>query len=172
MSAIEQLVNASQQQHQRYFELYGTDPAGGEGLRAQSTSIRGLAHTLADTRQEVIASNFSTEVIPRFAEATQADLARLNHTATVIDAAARTADESSRLNIEGARTVAGHAQSELARASSVPDPDSPAGQATILAIVTHYQTRSVETVETSARAQQAVGQQAVAAATPTVISTA
>ncbi|MCH9731974.1 MAG: hypothetical protein K0U84_20250 [Actinomycetia bacterium] len=62
MSAIEALVEESQQQHRRYHELFGTSPVLGDGLREVARHSRAVARNERDVRDGVIALNFSTEV--------------------------------------------------------------------------------------------------------------
>ena len=42
MAAIQQLIDDSQQQHQRYYRLYGAHPASGDGFRELADSTRRL----------------------------------------------------------------------------------------------------------------------------------
>jgi hypothetical protein len=72
-SPIEQLVIASQEQHRRYYELFGTNPVRGDGLRDLATYSRGVGKQARDIRDGVTALNFSTEVAGRFAESTRSD---------------------------------------------------------------------------------------------------
>jgi len=63
MSAIDALVQESQEQHRRYYELFGHSPASGDGLRDLGVQSKACAEQARDIRQEVLASNFSTEVL-------------------------------------------------------------------------------------------------------------
>lgn len=74
--------------------------------------------------------------------------------------AADVTDASADLNINGANAVAGNAEAEAREIAAVPDPQSPAGQAAILAIIQRYQSQSAGTVESSAATEQANGGQA------------
>jgi len=73
MSPIEVLAMESQEQHRRYYELYGTNPVLGDGLRELATYSRQLGRQAADIRDEVVALDFSTQVIGPFAAATRFD---------------------------------------------------------------------------------------------------
>lgn len=69
-------------------------------------------------------------------------------------------DASAQVNVTGANTVADLAAQEAAEIAAVPDPQSPAGQAQILAIIEKYQRLSAGTVDGSAAAEQANGSKA------------
>jgi cell division septation protein DedD len=70
------------------------------------------------------------------------------------------ADNSADTNVHGANDVAGNANAEAQEIAAVPDPTSPQGMATILAIIEKYQSKSTATVEGSAASEQANGAQA------------
>ena len=100
-----------------------------------------------------------------FARTTGLDHVPLDNTAAAADAAGAATDTSAQTNVNGANDVAAHSQAEAAEIAAVPDPQSPAGQAAILAIIERYQGQSAGTVQTSATAEQAAGQQAASAGT-------
>lgn len=164
-SPIEQLVMASQEQHRRYYELYGQQPVTGDGLRQVAAHARAVGQQTHDTRGRVMALNFSSSVMGPFARTTGLDHVPLDNTAAAADAAGAAADTSAQTNVNGANDVAAHSQAEAAEIAAVPDPQSPAGQAAILAIIERYQGQSAGTVQTSATAEQAAGQQAASAGT-------
>jgi len=62
MSAIDALIMESQEQHRRYYELFGTNPVRGDGLRELAAYSREVAQQACDIRQGVLALNFSTAV--------------------------------------------------------------------------------------------------------------
>lgn len=66
-------------------------------------------------------------------------------------------DHSSVVNVDGANTVAANAEAEAREIAAVPDPQSPAGQAAILAIIQKYQAMNAGAVEGAATDQQANG---------------
>jgi len=72
-SPIEQLVIASQEQHRRYYELFGTNPVRGDGLRELAAYSRQVGQQARDIRDDVLALDFSTEVSGPFAESTSSD---------------------------------------------------------------------------------------------------
>lgn len=61
-SPIEALIQQSQDQHQRYLELFGTNPVRGDGLREVADQCRAVAEQARDLRQQVIDLHFSTAV--------------------------------------------------------------------------------------------------------------
>ena len=63
MSAIDALIEESQEQHRRYYELFGHSPVRGDGLREVAALSRQCAEQARGIRQEVLASNFSTAVL-------------------------------------------------------------------------------------------------------------
>lgn len=63
MSPIEALAMESQEQHRRYHELYGQNPVGGDGLREIANLSRAVAAEVRELRQDVIALDFSTQVL-------------------------------------------------------------------------------------------------------------
>lgn len=69
-------------------------------------------------------------------------------------------DASADVNVTGANNVAGNSSAEAAEIAAVPDPQSPAGQAAILAIIEKYQAKSAGTVQSSATTEQAHGSHA------------
>lgn len=76
------------------------------------------------------------------------------------DAGADATDASADVNVAGSNNVANNAAAEAAEIAAVPDPQSPAGQAAILAIIEKYQGKSAGTVQTSAATEQAHGSHA------------
>ncbi|ORX14139.1 hypothetical protein [Mycobacterium xenopi] len=62
MSPIDALILQSQEQHRRYYELFGTNPVRGDGLRELAAYSREVANQARDIRQQVIALHFSTAV--------------------------------------------------------------------------------------------------------------
>ena len=61
-SPLDALIEQSQDQHRRYCELFGANPARGDGLREVRDNCRTLAEQARDLRQQVLDLNFSTEV--------------------------------------------------------------------------------------------------------------
>ena len=76
------------------------------------------------------------------------------------DISADATDNSAEVNVNGANDVANNAAAEAQEIAAVPDPQSPAGQAAIMAIIEKYQAKSGGTVEGSAATEQANGTQA------------
>lgn len=76
------------------------------------------------------------------------------------DASADATDASATVNVDGANAVMSLAEQEAAEIAAVPDPQSPAGQAQILAIIEKYQRLSAGTVDESAAAEQSNGTKA------------
>lgn len=62
MSAIDALVAASQEQHRRYYELFGANPVRGDGLRELAAFSYNLGQQVRDIREHVLALHFSTAV--------------------------------------------------------------------------------------------------------------
>lgn len=167
MPAIQKLINDSQQQHQRYFELYGAQPANGDGFRELADSTRQLVEQIIDTRGDVQALKFSTAVEGLFDAATADDHRPVITSLHVSQAAATATDTSAQVNRDGALAVLESWQGEINKIQAIPDPDSPEGQAAILNIIADHQTRSAGTVADSAAAQRAAGAQAAASADAT-----
>lgn len=69
-------------------------------------------------------------------------------------------DSSAQINVTGANGIASLAEQERAEIAAVPDPQSPAGQAQILAIIEKYQRLAAGTVDESAASEQANGAKA------------
>ena len=147
-------------QHQRYLELYGASPATGEAFEDLSTHARQLSHDVVDARGQVVALQFSAAVEASYGSATAQDHQPLNAAAEATRAAARAADTSAEINRRGVADISGNAREELAQIEAVPDPDSPEGQAAILAIIGQHQAKASQTVTDSATAELAAGQQA------------
>ncbi|WP_293003256.1 hypothetical protein [Mycobacterium sp.] len=160
MSAIDQLIDESQQQHQRYYDLYGSSPASGDGFRDIVGSARQLAGHIRDTRSDVQALQFSTAVETPYAAATAHDHRPITATAHTAQVCADVADTSAAINRRGARDISSNSRAEARKIDAVPDPDSPEGQAAILSIIAHHQTQSAHTVADSGAAQQAAAQRA------------
>lgn len=163
VSAIEQLVLASQEQHRRYLELFATNPVSGDGLRDLASHIRTVSQIAQGIRREVIGLDFSTEVIAPYTAATEPDHLPLDKAAAVFEVAASVADTSTQINVDGARAIASNAQSETSQVSAVADPESPAGTAAIVAIIERHQAEAAAIVQKSSLGEQIAGQRAVAA---------
>jgi hypothetical protein len=63
MSAINEMVLESQEQHRRYFELYGKVPTSGDGLRDAANDARMASQQTKELRDDVVRLNFSTCLI-------------------------------------------------------------------------------------------------------------
>lgn len=63
MSPIDALINWSREQHQRYYELFGTNPVRGDGLRELAAYSHELSQQTREIRERVIALDFSTAVL-------------------------------------------------------------------------------------------------------------
>ncbi|OCB20049.1 hypothetical protein [Mycobacterium intracellulare] len=162
MASLDAFVAASQEQHRRYFEMFGVNPEGGDGLRALSWAIHAsTVPRVQDIRHEVIGLGFSTAVLRSYIAATSADHIPLERAATMLDAGAEAGDTSRRINIDGAAKILANSRMEAAEVAAVPDPDSPAGQAAIVGIVSKYQASSAAVMEESAAAEQAAGRKAM-----------
>jgi len=166
LAAIDQVIDDSQQQHQRYLDLYGVNPANGQGFRDLVDSANQLVEQITDTREDVQALRFSTEVEGRYGQATASDHQPVAATAHVAQIAAHTTDTSAQINREGLAAILANASAELNQISVVPDRDSPEGQAAILNIIAEHQAQSAQTVTSSAAAQQAAAAQAAASGGP------
>lgn len=164
-SGIEQLVMASQQQHQRYLDLFATSPINGDSLRELSNHLRTVSQSAKDTRSEVIGLDFSTAVTAPYAAATDPDHVPLDKMADTLDVAAQVADTSTQINLDGARSIEAIAKSEADQVSAIADPDSPAGVASILGIIERHQAESMTTVQNSTLSEQMAGQRALIAGT-------
>lgn len=95
-----------------------------------------------------------------YGQATRNDHKPLDAFGTSANAGADATDASADVNVTGANNVAGNSSAEAKEIASVPDPQSPAGQAAILAIIEKYQAKSAGTVESSANTEQAHGSHA------------
>ncbi|MBI2699706.1 MULTISPECIES: hypothetical protein [Mycobacterium] len=62
MSAIDALVAASQEQHRRYYELFGANPVRGDGLRELAAFSHDVGQQARDIREQVLALHFSTAI--------------------------------------------------------------------------------------------------------------
>ena len=82
-----------------------------------------------------------------FALATGRDHLPLDAFGNGADAGADATDASADVNVNGANDVAANSSAEAKEIAAVPDPQSPAGQAAILAIIEKYQGKSAGTVE-------------------------
>ncbi|OOK65190.1 hypothetical protein BZL29_7696 [Mycobacterium kansasii] len=160
---MEQLEMLSQEQHRRYFELFGSSPVDGVGFGDLSSYARTLSQQTQDTRSEVIGIRFSTAVAAPYAAATQADHVTLDAAARSHATWASIADESRRINLEGARAIDANARVEASEVAAIPDPNSPAGQAAILARINDHQAKAASLVEQAVTAEQALGARAAAA---------
>ena len=95
-----------------------------------------------------------------FGTTTANDDAPMNNFGGTADNGAAVTDSSADVNVAGANDVAANARAEAQEIAAVPDPQSPAGQAAILAIIEKYHGKSSGTVEGSAATEQANGSQA------------
>lgn len=95
-----------------------------------------------------------------YGQATRNDHKPLDAFGTSANTGADATDASADVNVTGANNVAGNSSAEAAEIAAVPDPQSPAGQAAILAIIEKYQHKSAGTVESSAATEQAHGSHA------------
>jgi hypothetical protein len=95
-----------------------------------------------------------------FAQATGLDNLPLDNFGGTADAGGAATDNSANVNVNGANDVAANASAEAQEIGAVPDPQSPAGQAAILAIIEKYHSKSTGTVEGAAATEQANGSQA------------
>lgn len=162
MALLDAFVEASQEQHRRYFEMFGPNPEGGGGLRDLSAGVRGdFIPRILGVRAGVIGTDFSDAVLRSYDPATSKDHLPFERAAQMLDAGAEAVDTSRRINVEGAAAILANSRMEAAEISAVPDPDSPAGQAQIIEIVSKYQGRSAATVEESVAAEQAAGLKAM-----------
>lgn len=160
MSPIDQLVLDSQKQHQAYYELFGTNPVRGDGLRELGNYTRGVGQQERTVRDGAIALNFSNAVSGPYIQATGWDNLPLDGAAGGADVAADAVDTSADVNVNGANDVSSNAAAEASEIAAVPDPESPAGQAAIVAIIEKYHGKSTATVEGSSATEQAAGTQA------------
>ena len=95
-----------------------------------------------------------------FAQATGLDNIPLDNLGGTADLGADATDNSADVNVNGANDVAANAAAEAQEIAAVPDPQSPAGQAAIMAIIEKYHGKSAGTVEGAAATEQANGTQA------------
>lgn len=95
-----------------------------------------------------------------YGQATATDNLPLDNLGSTADLSADATDNSVNVNVTGANDVAANAAAEAQEIAAVPDPQSPAGQAAILAIIEKYHGKSTGTVESSAATEQANGSQA------------
>ena len=95
-----------------------------------------------------------------FAQATGLDNIPLDNLGGTADLGADATDNSADVNVNGANDVAANAAAEAQEIAAVPDPQSPAGQAAIMAIIEKYHAKSAGTVEGSAATEQANGSHA------------
>lgn len=160
MSLALQLAQASQDQHRRYYELFGSAPVSGDGWQDVAARIRAVAHAVDDLHTAVVSSNFSTTVLPNYVAATRTDTVPFTRGAEAADVFSGVTDSSAKVNVDGANAIADNASAEAAEIAAIPNPDSPAGLAAILGIINQHQARSVAIVTQSAAAEQALGQQA------------
>lgn len=159
-SPIEQVVEASQQQHRTYYGLYGQSPASGSGLRDLGGYSRRLSADALDVRHSVQGMDFSTYVGSGFSRDTGRDHLPADKFGGAADDAGNAADTSAQINADGSNQIASNANAEAAEIAAVPDPQSPAGQAQILAIIQKYQAKSAGTVEGSTTSEQTAGAKA------------
>jgi hypothetical protein len=162
VSGIEELAAASQEQHRRYHELFGLGPVSGDGMRGAAAHVRDIGQQVKQTRDSVLATNFSTAVMATYGPATRGDHTPFEATATMASMAASATDTSAQVIVRGANSIADNARTEAAEIAAVPDPDSPEGQLAILSIIGHHQSESARTVTSSAAEQQALAQRLAA----------
>lgn len=160
MSFALQVAQASQEQHRRYHELFGSAPTTGDGWQDVATRIRAVARTVDDLHTAVLASKFSTTVLPSYIAATRTDPIPFTQSAQAADVFSDVTNSSARVNIDGANAIAANASAEAAEIAVIPDPDSPTGLTSILGIINQHQARSAAIVAQSATTEQALGQQA------------
>lgn len=158
-----QLEAWSQQQHGQYLALFGSDPVDGSGFQDQCRVAEQVTRHVQDTRAGILRLQFSTAVTAAYASATSTDHVPLAGAAAALGVFASVAEESRRINLDGAEAIAANARSEAAAVGAVPDPDSPAGLTQILSYIGEHQARAVAIVERAAAAAQAAGARAEAA---------
>ena len=95
-----------------------------------------------------------------YAQTTGQDDVPLDAFGNGADVSANATDASADVNVNGANDVANNSVAEAQEIAAVADPQSPAGQAAILAIIEKYQAKSAGTVEGAAATEQANGAQA------------
>ncbi|MEY8019142.1 hypothetical protein [Mycobacterium servetii] len=157
---IDDLIIESQEQHRRYHGLFGHNPAGGDGLRDLGTYSRSVGKQATSVRDGVMRLDFSTNVMGPFAQETGWDHLPLDGFGGAAGRGGIAADGSAQNNVDGGNAVAGNADAEAAEIAAVPDPNSPAGKASILAIIQKYQSQSSGTVADTSASEQANGAQA------------
>jgi hypothetical protein len=160
MAAVDDLEEQSQQQHRRFYELFGADPAAGEGFTDVSNLGWQVGEQAQEARSGVINSNFSTAVIPALAGATSGDHHPFNEHARTATTAAKVSDASAQVNTRGAAAVLANSRNEAAQFAAIPDRDSPEGMITALNTISSNQAKSLGTVKQSAATEQQLGQQA------------
>ena len=160
MSLALQLAQASQEQHRRYHELFGSAPVSGDGWQDVAARIRAVAQAVDDLHTAVVSSDFSTTVLPNYVAATRTDTVPFTRSAEAADVFSGVTDSSAKVNVDGANAIADNASAEAADIAAIPNPDSPEGLATILGIIHQHQARSAAIFAQSAATEQALGQQA------------
>jgi hypothetical protein len=160
VAAVDDVEEQSQQQHQRFRDLFGANPAGGTGFTDVSNLGRQAGQQAQEARSGVIGSNFSSAVIPNMAAATTTDHEPFDSHARMAATAAQVSDASAKVNIRGAENVAANARNESAQFAAIPNRNSPEGMLQALNTINRYQTQSLDTVTQSATEEQRLGQRA------------
>jgi hypothetical protein len=160
MAAVDDLEAQSQQQHQNFYDLFGANPASGDGFVDVHNLGRQVGHQTQQARAEVVGSNFSTAVVPAAASATTSDHVPFEQHAATARTAGQVADASAQVNIRGAADVLANSRNEAAQFAAIPDRNSPEGVLQALNTISSNQAKSLETVQQSAAKEQQLGQQA------------
>ena len=160
MAAVDDLEEQSQQQHQRFYDLFGAEPATGQGFTDVSDLGRQVGQQVQEARSEVIRSNFSTSVIPTLARATTTDHVPFTDHARTAATAAEVSDASAQVNIRGAAAVLANSRNESAQFAAIPDRNSPEGIMQALNTINRHQSQSLDTVRESAAEEQKLGHKA------------
>lgn len=158
MTSVERVGQQSREQHHRYYGLFGSDPANGDGFAELCTSIRELGQQAADAHAHLARTEFTSAADAGLAAALRGDRDAFGAAATVASAAAAAADGSAQLNLRGAAAIAAHMEGEAATLSVIPDKHSPDGMMQSLATIDNHQTKSLSTVEQFASTAQDLGQ--------------
>jgi hypothetical protein len=160
VAAVDDVEEQSQQQHQRFYNLFGANPATGEGF----TDVGNLGRQVGDQSQQarsgVVGSNFSASVVPALAGATTTDHVPFTDYARTAATASEVSDASARVNIRGAADVLANSRNESAQFAAIPDRNSPEGMLAALNTISNNQAKSLDTVQQSATTEQQLGQRA------------
>ena len=160
MATVDELEDESQQQHERFLQLFGSNPATGAGFTDVSHMGRQIGHQTQQARADVIGSQFSTTVIPSLGHATASDHQPFNSHARTAATAAEVSDASAQVNTRGAQAIMANSRSEAAQIAAIPDPDSPEGMMAALNAISNHQAKSLDTVQQSAAEEQRLGKRA------------